>query len=83
MNDKWDKGFNLLDEAFELIGEGIDDFFKHPPVGAKITSKTTTEDMSDIIHIRISSWGDRRKAAWRLLTRGQFTIRKKKSDKGN
>ena len=77
MNEKWDKGFHMLDEAFELIGEGIDDFFTHPPVGAKITSKTTKVDMSDVIHIRISSWEHRRKAAWRLLTRGEITIRKK------
>ena len=83
MNEKWDKGFQRLEEAFDLIEEGIDDFFKHPPLGAKVTTKATVWDTSDDIRIKISSWEDRRKAAWRLLTRGEITLRKKKSDKRN
>jgi hypothetical protein len=77
MNRKWDEGFKTLNKAFVLISEGTDDFF-NPPVGAQVTSKTTTVSSQDIIAIRLPSWKDRWKAAWRLLTRGEIILKKKK-----
>lgn len=76
MNQKWDEGFKQFNKAFELIGESIDDFFKHPPVGTKITEKVV--DASEVMTIRLTSWKDRWKASWRLLTQGEISIRKKK-----
>jgi hypothetical protein len=80
MNKKFEEGLKQLDKAFKLMGNGIeevvDDFLKNPPEATISNNKTNKE--SDVIHIRISSKEDRRKAAWILLTKGEITFRKKK-----
>ena len=63
------------------IGEGIEEFFKNPPVGATVTNKTTSINSADVLRIKFSSWPERRKAAWRILTRGEVILRKKGNKK--
>jgi len=74
MNSKFDEGFKQFDKAFELIGEGMEDFFNEPSTNVK----TVDVNSSDIIVIKISTIKDRFKAAWRLITKGKVTLRTKK-----
>lgn len=71
MNKKFDEGFKKLDEAFTLVGEGIDEFFKKSPE-AKVTATP-----KNTFHIRLVTLEDRFKAAFRLITKGEITIKKK------
>ncbi len=73
MNKKIEEGFNQFDKAFKLVAEGIEDFFKNSPVN----TKTVNVSQPDVIVITISSFRYRIKAAWRILTRGKVSLRKK------